>query len=430
MKFSKLRKFALLFTCIIVLGQLLVGQVGTDSPYSRFGIGQLKSKNINTQLLSMGGIANAVATPRFVNPANPALYTKFDSLTFLFDAGFSMSSVTYSTTALSEKGSNASLSYVSLGFPVTRWWKIAVGLLPFSDVSYNVVVSDRNDEIGKYNTAFTGDGGMNQLFFGNGFRLNKNFSVGANITYVFGQNTTTTTLYFPDSIYRLSTRKESNLQANDLMFEYGFLYSGKLKNDINLNIGVTYGQQIKLNVKNEVFVRSMMGGIGSVSEEIVDTIFYSPKQKSKITLPHSIGFGVVLSKDYRWLVGADFNWQQWKGVTIGTVNDSLQNAWNVAIGGEYTPFSTSISKYWKRITYRMGARYSQTYLNLYGHSINEVGISFGVGLPLPRTLSTVNLGLEFGRGGTKKDNLIQETFINLSVGVSINERWFVKRKYN
>lgn len=430
MKFSKLRKSALIFVFTIVLGQFLFGQVGTDSPYSRFGIGQLKSKNINTQLLSMGGIANAYATSRFVNPANPALYTKFDSLTFLFDAGFSMSSVTYSTTVLSEKGSNASLSYVSLGFPITRWWKVAAGLLPFSDVNYNVVITNVDEQIGKYNTAFTGDGGMNQLYLGSGFRLSKNFSLGANITYVFGQNSTTTTLYFPDSIYRLSTRKESNLQANDLMFEYGFLYNGKLNSDLNLNIGVTYGQKIDLNVKNEVFVRSMIGGIGSTAEEVIDTIFYSPKQKSKMTLPHSLGFGVVLSKNNRWLVGADFNWQNWKGFTIGDVNDSLQDAWNVAIGGEYTPISTSISKYWKRITYRAGLRYSQTYLNLYGHSINEVGISFGIGLPLPRTLSTVNLGLEVGRGGTKKDNLIQESFINLSVGVSINERWFVKRKYN
>jgi hypothetical protein len=78
----------------------------------------------------------------------------------------------------------------------------------------------------------------------------------------------------------------------------------------------------------------------------------------------------------------------------------------------------------------MGARYNQTYLNLYGQSINEFGISFGLGLPLPRSLTTIDLSLEVGRGGTTAKNLIQETFVNFTVGVSIYERWFVKRRYN
>lgn len=78
----------------------------------------------------------------------------------------------------------------------------------------------------------------------------------------------------------------------------------------------------------------------------------------------------------------------------------------------------------------MGAQYNQTYLQLNGHQITDFGISFGVSLPMPRSLTTLDLSLEVGRRGTMADNLIRETYANLTVGIAIYERWFVKRKYN
>lgn len=429
MKINKLRKvtvFVVLFLAWISVN----AQTGIDSPYSRFGIGQLKSKSVNSRLHGMGGISNAIITNRFVNPGNPASYAGFDSLSFLFNAGFNMSSVTYRTTVLSEKGSNATLNYFSMGFPIARFWKSAVGLLPYSEVGYNVVVSDESDDIGKYNYAFNGQGGLNQLFIGNAFQINDNFSVGANFTYVFGKNTSSTLLYFPDSTLYANTKSETRLRASDFTIDYGIQYKGKIGTDYQINLGLTYSQKVDLNIKQESMIRSLFGGIDGGIEYILDTISYSPEQKTSLTLPQGIGFGAVFQKNNRWLVGMDFNWQNWKNFKVGTVNDSLQNAWNVALGAEFTPNFTSISKYWKRVTYRAGARYNQTYLKLYGEPINEFGISFGLSMPLPRSLTTIDLSLEVGRGGTTAKNLIQETFVNFTLGVSIYERWFVKRRYN
>jgi hypothetical protein len=101
-----------------------------------------------------------------------------------------------------------------------------------------------------------------------------------------------------------------------------------------------------------------------------------------------------------------------------------------SVGGEFTPTSSMIASYWKRVKYRMGFRYNKTYLNLRNNQINEFGISFGVGLPIPRSLSTFNLALEVGRSGTTAAGLIQNNFFKLTIGIAIWERWFVKNKYN
>ncbi len=429
MKVNKLRK--LLGIIVVLLAfQTVIGQTGTVSPYSRFGIGQLKSKSINTRLHGMGGIANAVASNRFVNPSNPATYTHFDSLSFLFNAGLQMSSSTYRTSTLTEQGSNASLSYFSMGFPVTRHWRVGIGLLPYADIGYNIIVSDFEEGIGRYNYAFNGDGGLNQLFFGNGFKITDRLSIGVNVTYVFGRNTTSTLLYFPDSTLYANTKTEERLLANDFMFDYGIYFTQPLDNDYQLNIGLVYGQKVNLNVKREKLIRSLFGGVDGGVEYILDTIAYQPEREGKLELPHTLGLGLSFEKKNRWMIGLDANWQNWETFNIDNRPDSLQNAWNIAVGGEFTPKHTSITKYWSRVTYRMGVRYNQTYLNLYGQSINEFGISFGLGLPLPRSLTTIDLSLEVGQGGTTAKNLIQETFVNFTVGVSIYERWFVKRRYN
>jgi D-hexose-6-phosphate mutarotase len=64
------------------------------------------------------------------------------------------------------------------------------------------------------------------------------------------------------------------------------------------------------------------------------------------------------------------------------------------------------------------------------HQLKDIGMSFGVGLPLKRTKSSVNVNLEFGKKGTQKENLIQENYTKLSLNFTLHEYWFVKRKFD
>ncbi len=135
-------------------------------------------------------------------------------------------------------------------------------------------------------------------------------------------------------------------------------------------------------------------------------------------------------KTDKWLVGSDFQWQQWEKYSYFGITDSLKNSMRFSLGGAFTPSVSTVSGYWQRITYRGGIRYTKSYLELRNERINEFGISLGIGLPLPRTRSTINLAAEFGSRGTIANNLIKESFVKFTLGLSIFERWFIIKKYD
>ena len=217
------------------------------------------------------------------------------------------------------------------------------------------------------------------------------------------------------------------------MFDYGLMYQGNLGNDLVLTIGATYNQKIKLHGVQTTYIRTIAAddieNLSTSTEYLIDTVAYNRDKNAAYTMPHGLGFGVALQKNKRWKIGADFNWTQWSAFARNGVNEGLQDAWNVAVGGEFMPSFTSISGYWTRVSYRLGGFYGKTCLNINGNSINKMGFTAGLSLPVPRSLSKVELGIEVGNCGTKSDNLIRESYFNLTVGVSIYERWFLKRKY-
>jgi hypothetical protein len=429
MNISKLKKIAA-FILMVLVTMGLYAQTGIDSPYSRFGIGQLENKSANARLKAMGGISNAIGSNSFINNSNPATYARFDSLSFLFNAGVSAGSATLRTSTQSESASNSRLTYMSVGFPVTPWWRASAGLLPYSSVAYDVLIPIQNELTGNYAKTFSGSGGLNRFYVGSAIAITKSLSVGVNANYVFGKSNNDVLLHFFDSVYYANTKIENKIQVNSFMFDYGLFYVADIGNNFNLHAGISYSQEMNLTAKREYAVKSITGGVNGNLELIRDTIDYRPEEEGKLIMPQGIGLGLAIEKKNSWLVGADFNWQNWEKFEAFGQSDSLTNAWNIAIGGQYTPPHTSISKYWKRITYRAGLRYDQTYLNLRGEAINEFGISFGMGLPVPRSLTSVDVSLELGRRGTVANNLVQETFVNFTLGVAIYERWFVKRRYH
>jgi len=89
----------LIFT---VLSLQLDAQTGINSPYSRYGLGQLYLENLNTVSVAMGGLGIALHDPTILNPANPASYGTLDSSAFLFEVGVSGNATTLKTNTLTE----------------------------------------------------------------------------------------------------------------------------------------------------------------------------------------------------------------------------------------------------------------------------------------------------------------------------------------
>ncbi len=428
-----MKKYRLILViAAIMFSGILMAQSTINSPYSRYGLGELRGENVSAQLKGMGGISIGMNDPTLINPSNPASYAVFDSLSIVLEAGLRANFVNLQTDQLSENSRSATLGYILLGFPITKWWKTSLGILPFSKIGYNVdIVIDMSEyEFSDIQNELQGEGGVNRLYWGNAFNIGKNLRLGIDSYYIFGNGSRNSSVHFLDSLNIYGTKVETSTRGSDFIFDYGLQYDLHFGESDVLTLGVIYANKFNVNANRRYLSKTITGGFYEIVEETKDTVEYRPDEKGSFVIPPKFGFGAVYKKSDSWLIGVDFEWQKWSDFEAFGVPDSLYNTMRIAIGGEYTPDHTNISTLFKRMTYRAGARYEQTYLSLRGHQVDEFGISFGLTFPLKKSKTTLDLGLEVGKRGTSKDKLIQENFFSVNFGVSIQEKWFYKRKYN
>jgi hypothetical protein len=417
----------LLLLSLLLLSPALFSQIRITSPYSRFGIGDLADNN-NAWNMSMGQLGIGTRSPYHINYANPASYTAFDSLSFVFEGGFNGEFVTLSSDFQTINRNYASLGYLLFGMPVNRWWKTSLGLVPYSDVGYNVLNLEEYPNSGTVLRNYTGSGGINRLFWGNAFNPIKSFSLGINISYLFGSMERMATVYFPDSTSAMNFREAYYVTMNDLAFNFGAQYRTKIKNDLFLNLGAVFSPSLSMAAKTDILANTFLL-TSSGTESPRDTLATAIGYKGRIVIPMMIGGGFSFEKTDKWLVGLDYKWQNWEKFTAFDLSDSLVNSWQVNFGGEIIPKADNYSNYLSRVRYRLGFTYNKTYLRLRGQDLNEYAIAFGFGFPLRGVKTMLNIGAQYGVRGTTAEKLIRESYFKIVIGFSIYERWFVKRKY-
>lgn len=422
---NKLRSALIL--CLLLLNLMLFAQIRIISPYSRFGVGDL-SDNGNAWNLSMGQLGIGLRSPMHVNYANPASYSAFDSLSFVFEGGLSGEFVSLKSDFQTANRNYASLGYLLFGMPINKWWKTSIGLVPFSDVGYSVVNYEEYPNSGTVARLYEGSGGISRLFWGNSFRLAKNFSVGLNISYLFGSMDREAIILFPDSAYAMNFREAFHVTMNDLHYNFGAQYTAKLKENMSMTIGGVFSPSLSMSSQTDIFAATFLitsAGVESPRDTLVNTEGY----KGRIVIPMMAGGGISFNKTDKWTVGADYKWQNWEKFKAFGQGDSLVNSWQFNIGGEIVPNIDNYNKYLARVHYRLGFLYGKTYLHLRGQDLNEYAITFGLGFPLRGMRTMLNIGAQYGVRGTTAQNLIRENYFKIVVGFSIYERWFVKRKY-
>jgi hypothetical protein len=406
---------------------LVKGQININSPYTRYGLGNLVENGMDPRITAMGGLYYGLQDNNLINTANPASYAAFDSVSFVFDAGIFGLMTDLRTSNMSDQGSYISLSHLLFGFPVTRWWRTSVGVLPFSYVGYAVYNKEEVEGMTTVENVYMGSGGLSQLYWGNAFKIGKKLSIGFNMKYMFGSITRSRGITFPDSIEMKNTYVRGSIRPRDIYGEIGFQYKADLSNDLFMVIGGVFGPQVNISSKASYLATTYFGAINS-AQLYYDTIEVRLDEKGSFTLPIRIGTGVTIGKEGKWVAGADFLWQNWKKYTYYGQSDSLVNRWNIAVGGEYIPNAHG-SSYLQKIAYRAGFHFGKTPLYLQGMHLQEYGMSFGLGLPLKKSKSTVNLSASIGRKGTIQNSLIQENFFRFTIGVNVFENWFFKSKY-
>jgi hypothetical protein len=423
-------KYIVFGLLILIFTQIaeIQGQIQINSPYTRYGVGTLVENGMDPRITSMGGLYYGLQANNLINTANPASYAAFDSVSFVFDGGIFGIITSLRTSNQTDQGDYISLSHLLFGFPVTHWWKTSFGILPFSFVGYDIYAPEEMEDMPDVENVYQGSGGYNQLYWGNAFLIGKKLSVGFNLKYMFGSIYRSRGVTFPDSIEMKNTYIKGATRSSDIYGEIGVQYRLTLPKDKFMVIGGVFGPQVEINSKASYLATTYFGNINSVQYSY-DTIDYQLNVKGTWTLPIRTGFGVTIGKEGQWVAGADFLWQNWEKYLHYDISDSLANRWNIAVGGEYIPNSRAVGSYLQKVAYRAGFHFGKTPMYFNGQHLTELGISFGLGLPIKKSKSTVNLSASIGKRGTIQYGLIQENFIRFTVGVNVFENWFFKSKY-
>ena len=178
-----------------------------------------------------------------------------------------------------------------------------------------------------------------------------------------------------------------------------------------------------------------MGEVTRYAYSNADTVLYDNAiSASNLTIADEFGAGVSYRVNNKWAVGVDYIQQNWHNSVFP--DNSTWNNFGVATaryykaGFELTPNMYDIRYYMKRVTYRAGAYFEQSYVKVNGHQINAFGITFGASFPIYRWHNAVSVAVDIGQRGTLRHDLVRERYINFIVNINLHDIWFVKYRYD
>lgn len=420
---------AFFLVALVMFPALLFAQFNnnTSSPYSRYGLGELHSYSFGRST-AMGGASIASRNNQQINLANPASYDAIDSLGFMFEFAVDGKASNFKNDVGSAYASDVNFQYFAMNFQISNRIGTSLGLLPFTDVGYNVVVNEDIENTGKVNTTYYGAGTISNAFFGVAVQPFRFLSLGANLNYFFGMLNRNAEVVFLDASDFYNLQQYNTLRVSDFSFDFGAQATIPLKNKSSLIVGAIFENDPKYNAFYSDITQKNLASGSAIDQ---DTLFYAEEKKGIIEFPVTYGFGLSYVKENKFELNADYYHQSWSDAKfLGTKSDFLTDLDKFAVGAEWIPDKFSIKSFTSRIAYRVGFKYEQTYLMFNNRQINDVGITFGVGLPVYRSKSTINVAAEIGKKGTTEDNLVLENYVRLNLMVNLYDLWFIKRRFD
>lgn len=426
------RYSSVLITLMLLFSLLAHSQTNTTSPYSRYGLGDLFN-TYHGQFQGMGGSSIAIRNSDHINFYNPASYTSFDSLTFIFESGLHSRLSQYERNLSSRTNSEINFSYLAAGFRINKNWSASFGLLPYSSVGYQIETLNQillpEGDFQIFSSAYTGAGGINQVYLGQSFRLQKNLSLGVNVNYLFGSINHSKIVNFLEtngssSQQYFNTKYINKLIVSDFNLDLGLQYEQKINSKNSIILGLTYMPEQSLRAFQSQFIEK------ANSAGLVDTLLDTDSEIGSIDLPTKMGFGLSFYTSEKLLISAEYQMQDWSKARFLGVQDSLMNSNRLSMGIEYLPNARNILSTLARTKYRIGGYYSNTYLSFNNNQLTDYGISFGVGIPVSRSKSIINFNIVLGTKGTIESNLIRENYGLMSISLSLHDIWFLKRKFD
>ncbi|MBQ1747686.1 MAG: hypothetical protein II527_08205 [Bacteroidales bacterium] len=426
----KARKAILILLAAIVCCSKAPAQdldaLGTFTPYSLFGVGDLHGSN-TASLLGMGGIGMGIRDPRYINVKNIASITERDTLSFMLDFGMYGKNMYLKDRNTKSAFNSVNINNFVISVPIKDKHSLLFGVMPFSNMGYKFETEETDagliSKYGDIKYRKYGNGNINQLFLGGAVKINKNISAGIQGIYYFGSQTNHSDVVFSNSEMRTIVTGWK-FTPHSFSFEAAVQGTFNPAEDYTLTAGASYRMKNKLRGSVTRYAYLTDG-------EVSDTVAFNPS-KSGMSIPSRFAVGVVLTKGDKWKAGLDYERQDWTKAGFGEtpgVAYKAQTAQSVRVGIEFVPNRYDIRYRYKRMTYRAGFHYDKSYVSLDGKSINQMGITLGTSIPVYRLNNSFNIAVDFGQRGSKTGNLVRENYINFILSISLHDLWFIKPKY-
>jgi hypothetical protein len=421
--------FSQLVAVVLIGGMtsLAHGQA-TKSPFTSLGLGDIIDPAL-AHNQGNGGLGISNGNYWNLNNINPALLP-YNTLT-VFSAGFIGANRKLKNSISSETNKGGNLNYLITAFPVKPGkWTTSVGLMPYSNVDYKFSVTETvTGSTDLVKITEQGFGGLNQFFWSNGVTVNKYLSVGLKANYIFGsiEKKFSNTILNVGNVY--TPVVSDRLTVSDFAFGGGIAFNADsiFSSKVKFKAGLTYDLSTDAKTKHFQSFDREFGGTVNATDTLIN-------EGGSITLPQAIGFGISFNRGLKWMIGMDVKMQQWADYKdFDGSNTDLDNSLKIIFGGEVTPDPQSVTNYLKRVTYKLGASYEETpYLVNNNGTLNQVkdlGINFGWSLPVGR-FSSFDMAFKFGKRGSIDKTLIEENYYKVYLGITFNDQWFIKRKYD
>ena len=416
---NTLKLFALL------TGSFIFSQTGTTSPYSYAGLGEVNFRGTHVNRF-MGGL-EIYNDSIHANLSNPSSYAKLKLTNYTLGLNYRINNM----IGVNETKSIASagLNYIGVAMP-TKYFGFGFGIIPYTSVGYKLSYLENVNDNENILNLFEGEGGINKTFFSIGFRPLKFLSLGVTLNYNFGKIRYETGI-FQDQV-TLGTVLENISSISGLDLKLSTQLEIPIKDALELQAMLSYTPEANLISTNSRFynTRSFLA-TNNFGENVEISLIDFGLKRTNITIPDIISFGFGVGKERKWFAGLQYTMnamQNFSHEFISLPNVGYENAYQFSLGGFYIPDYSSITSYWKRIVFRMGFRHELTGILINNFGLKETGVNFGFGLPLAG-FSNTNIGFEYA-SRVADSKTYKENFWSFRIGFSLNDKWFIKRKYN
>lgn len=444
------KRFFSLIAFLTIATITFAQNVGTNSPYGRYGYGLLSNPSIGAAE-SMGGISYGLRRSQHVNPGNPASYSKIDTLTMIFDVGVSGHLTRLNDGINKRDFYNGNFDYAAMQFPLFRNVGASIGLLPYSKVGYNFGTTRSLSNM-IYQESYRGTGGLSQIYAGLAWAPVKAFSFGANVSYLFGNFSYSNVITPATEVGALVTESRNTYSIRDVKYDFGVQFTYPVNKKSSVTLGAVYTPMVSSSAivypSKMMFNSDPYQSPNSRPTQIlpVDTLGAQSFQ-----LPHSFGLGLTYMNE-NLLVGVDGTYQLWKEAAYPSIMDGMtdenrfNNAFKINAGIEYVKDPLS-RNFFERMRFRGGLSFANSYANTNVYDVSganstfvgvggfkEYGVTLGLGMPFRDTLSgrvsMLNIGFGYSRQQPELSNMIKQDMFKISVNMNINEFWFFKRQFN